>query len=114
MAQLTIAQRRERQLEHFNDAYINDIDKAKKILNSYYRLCGLSERTFYLANDEKTCNGKYCKECEERELRWISRLNEMLNGTNLKVTYLGFLPSICEMNEETGAVKHQEIYCIAY
>lgn len=103
MKQLTIAQRRERALDRFNEEHIHDEEAARKIINSFYRLSGLSERVFYRENCESTCNSRYTAELEEKEERWIKRLNEYLRPYGLKVIYFGIFPTICKPdNEKSG------------
>ena len=99
MARLTIAQRRERQLQSFNEEFIKDISKASYIINSFYRLCGLDEWLLYAENDPRRCNSRYTQEQEEKALRWIARLNKHLAPYGLKIAYSGYLPSICIMGE---------------
>lgn len=41
--------------------------EARKIMNSFYRLCGLCERNLYLANDEYWHNKPYTAESEAKE-----------------------------------------------
>lgn len=103
MRQLTIAQRRERALNRFNEEHIHDEEAARKIINSFYRLSGLSERVFYRQNDEKLYNSRYTLSLEEKEDRWISRLNGYLKPYGLKVIYFGIFPTICKPdNEKSG------------
>lgn len=97
MAKMTIAQIREKQLENFNALYIKDEEKAKKIINSFYRLCGLDEWLVYAQNDEKRCNSSYTHSQEEKALRWIKRLNGWLEPYGLKIAYAGIYPMIAIM-----------------
>lgn len=66
MRRLTLAQRRERALNNFNEDYIKDFEKASKIINSFNRLCGLSEHNCYLQNDARTCNLRSTKASEKK------------------------------------------------
>lgn len=74
-----------------------DIDNARKAMNSYYRLCGIEERLLYLENNERTCNGWGTKRLEERRDKWFLRLNEIFKiNYNAELVYFSYLPSICE------------------
>lgn len=95
MAQMTIAQKRARALNDFNDNYIHNIEAAKHIANILYRLSGLEERLLYLENDEKTCNRRYTREMRERADKQFKRLETLLQPYNLIVIYPGYLPTIC-------------------
>lgn len=110
MAQLTIAQRRERALNYFNQDYIRDEETARKIINSFYRLSGLSERVCYRQNDERTCNSRYTAELEEKEERWIERLNGYLKPYGLKVIYFGIYPTICKPDTEKSGNCGTPVY----
>ena len=74
MAQMTIAQLRERTIDELvkhktEKPMSEDYAEARRIMNSYYRLCGLCETNLYLQNDERRYNSRYAKESEEREER---------------------------------------------
>lgn len=124
MARMTIAQLREREVlrlaaYHVNggndpktydfdaDNYNNeDVATAKRLMNSFYRLCALAERNLYLANNERTCNSPYTKESEERESRWYTRLNkEFKEFAGLELFYCGYMPSI-------GVIYRPSVCCI--
>ena len=75
-----------------------DIDDARKAMNSYYRLCGIEERLLRLENDERTCNGWGTKRLETRRDSWFLRLNEIFKTKyNAELVYSGYLPCICEL-----------------
>ena len=94
MAALTQAQRRERALINFNDEFIKDMEQARKIINSYYRLCGLSYRVCMLQNDAEMHATPYAQEQEEKEQRHIQRLNNYLKPYGLNIAYSGIYPTI--------------------
>ena len=85
MAKMTIAQLREKEVYRLSeiiegpDPEYEDhraaLREAHRLMNSYYRLCGLSERVLYLSNNERTCNSKYTLELEDREYNWYMRLD---------------------------------------
>ena len=81
----------------------SDIAEAQRLMNSFYRLCGLAERNLYLSNDERTCNTRYCKESEEREYSWWKRLDKTFNDLyGLRLVYCGYQPSIGEITTPGG------------
>lgn len=62
------------------------ISKAKKILNSFYRFWALEDRLLMLENDERTANEEFVKRDRERANRWHDRLNKELKEYNLKLS----------------------------
>lgn len=102
MRTLTIAQKRERELNKLAELG-GSMDQARYLMNSYYRLAALCERNFYLSNDERTHDLKSTKRSEEREMQWIKRLDRAFYefiGAN--ITFCGIYPSICYMDKERG------------
>lgn len=104
----TIAQLREKELEVLvayktttpTDA---DFDEVRRIMNSFYRLCGLCETNLYLSNDERRCNTLYTKKSEERETKWFDRLNKQFNDIyGLQLFYCGYCPSIGIRDPKSG------------
>ena len=102
---MTIAQMREKEL-HRLAAYKNaepsgeDIAEARKIMNSYYRLCGLCERNLNLANDARWHDKPYTKQSEAREQKWFERLDKQFNELyGLRLNYCGYMPSIGTLDE---------------
>ncbi len=71
-----------------------DIRNAARLMNSYYRLCGLADRNLYLSNNEYSCNTRYCKESEEKESAWHKRLNNEFNKYGLSLVYTSWIPFI--------------------
>lgn len=77
-----------------------NINKARRLMNSYYRLCGLCETNLYLTNNERTCDRESTRESEERENKWYKRLAKQFEefcGYTLK--YCGYYPNICHTDE---------------
>ena len=113
MAKMTIAQLREREVkrlaEYHNPEYTeNDLQTAQKLMNSFYRLCGLSERNLYLANDEKWCNKAYTKKSEERESKWCKRLSAQFKEfAGLELYYAGYCPSIGVVHRPSGGCSEK-------
>lgn len=110
MAKMTIAQMREKELDRLvsyrtETPTAEDYAKAKKLMNSFYRLCGLAETNLYLANNERTCNASYTRESEAKESRWYDRLcKEFQEFCGLTLFYTGYAPSIGTKDSKTGAV----------
>lgn len=97
---LTIAQKRWNEVKRLAamknpEPTDEDLREAEKAMNSYYRLCGLSERNLYLSNDERTCNRASTKASEDRELKWHKRLDKIFQETyGLRLKYFGYHPTI--------------------
>lgn len=91
------------------------IEKARKALNSYYRLAGLSERLFYINNSERAytrCfNSGVLADMEAQEDRWIKRLNEYLKPFGLAVVFTGIYPSIVRKGERNCI---EEVFTYGY
>ena len=108
MKKLTVAEMREKELERliaFKTSTPTEADRveARRMMNSFYRLCGLCERNLYLTEDERTCNRRSTKESEEREARWFHRLNDEFKKVyGLELDYGGYMPSIGIKNEHGG------------
>lgn len=112
MKKLTQAQRRAAALQNFNERYIHDIEKAKYIINSYYRLAGLNYRVCILQNDEATCNSKYLKELEAKEEKHIKRLDVILSNYGLNIAYAGIYPTIAKVDKQRGTIDHEAYFYI--
>ena len=112
MARMTIAQLRVRDIHtlahrYKTDPTADDYRLVRKLMNSYYRLCGLCERNLYLANDERTCNRRSTARSEEREEKWWKRLDKQFRDTfGLMLEYHGCYLSICEYNHEVAIWPH--------
>ena len=116
---LTIAQLRELEIEKLvafrtDRPTEDDYREARRLMNSFYRLCGLSETNLYLANNEYTCNRKSTAESEARESRWYDRLsNEFKEFCGLQLFYAGYAPSIGIVTEHGGVSEkiNRWFYC---
>lgn len=108
MKQPTVAERREKELARLvafktDSPTAADFDEARKLMNSFYRLCGLSERNLYLTNTECTCNLPSTKRSEYREMQWHERLDKAFHDTyGLNLVYCGYAPSIVTKSEHGG------------
>lgn len=67
MRNLTVAESRAKELNKFSEKYNINYQDAKRIVNSFYRFCGLEETLLYRENDEKLCNSNYTKQLQEKE-----------------------------------------------
>lgn len=101
MKKMTIAELRKK--EAYKLAYLdtkNDREKAiaeaKKLMISFYRLCGLEERLLYLENDEKTCNSRYAASLETKAEKWRERLQVAFKSYGLTLVWYGYLPTITD------------------
>ena len=116
MRRTTIREMRERELKTLvsfktDKPKAEDWAEAKRLMNSYYRLCGLSRKNAYLQNDEKTCDSNYAKVNELREMAWHARLNEEFEKTyGLQLVYLAYYPSIGIKEKHGGFHEKVEHY----
>ena len=92
-------------LERFNETYIKDMGKARKIRNTLDRLCALEDRLLILENDERTAGGRYVKELEESEIRRVKNLNKLLKPYDLEVVFCSHLAQIGKYGAR-GCVEH--------
>lgn len=77
-----------------------DIADARRVMNSFYRLCGLRETLLMLENTESTCNRLSTMELLERENRRYDRLKGIFETEyNATLVCFGYLPTICEMRD---------------
>lgn len=104
--------RKQIQLVKFNNAYINDMEKASYIVNSFNRLCGLCDTLLIRENTESLANSRYTKELEEKETRWIARLNKVLSEYGLSLVWSSHIPSIGIKEESTNCIKEVALYWI--
>lgn len=86
---------------------LEDIDAARRIMNSFYRLCGLLNRLLILENDERTCNRRSTREASNRALSWTRRLNKELEPYGLALSFSGYLPSIGTKDPISGAFSEK-------
>lgn len=106
---MTIAQMREKEINRLvafktETPTESDFAEARRLMNSFYRLCGLSETNLYLANDERTCNSRYTQESEAREDKWYRRLGKQFKEIyGLDLFYTGYAPSIGTRDPKTGS-----------
>ena len=119
MDKLTIAERREKELNILvtyktNDPMPADYNEARKIMNSYYRLCGLSNKNLILTNNENTCNRASTHESEERESKWFKRLKKTFKDIyGLDLFYVSWYPLIGTKDTENGSVQ-ELVHAIFY
>lgn len=102
MAKMTIAQLREKAIEKLaarktDNPTEQDYQDARRVMNSYYRLCGLEENLLSLQNDPNTCDKWYTAEKEAKREKWYKRLNAIFETEyNAQLVYFGYFPTICE------------------
>ena len=80
MAKMTIAQQREKAVYQLAQRKNltpteQDIQDARRTMNSFYRLCGVDEQLLYLENDERTHDKPYTLEKAAKRDKWFDRLN---------------------------------------
>ena len=79
MKKLTIAERREKELDILisyktSNPTPADYKEARKIMNSYYRLCGLANRNLMLTNNENLWTRSFL--CVMVSINWCKRYNK--------------------------------------
>lgn len=114
MKALTTAQRREAQLNAFNEKYIHDFATAKNLFNRYYRYVAIAEREFYASNDAKVYNTRYYFEIKEKEKRTRERLQADLHKYGISIYVPWTVPFLGIINPVTGGVDVQVIEPILY
>lgn len=98
---MTIAELRRREVRRLAE-FNRDVEyeNASRLMNSFYRLCGLCERNLEMANDSTIYNAKRLAKSEARESRWYERLNaEFQRLYGLRLVYCGYAPSIGTVGE---------------
>lgn len=101
MARMTITQMRERAVLQLAERKTvspteQDIQDARRTMNSFYRLCGLDEQLLYLENDERTHDKPYTLEKVAKRDRWFDRLNAIFKSEySACLVYFGYCPTIC-------------------
>ena len=98
----TIAEKRNAEVKRLAALGDGDVVKARTLMNSFYRFCGLDERVFYAENDERRHNSAYTKRMIEKRDNWLNRLVKAFAEYGLSLTYCGYLPSIGTINENGG------------
>lgn len=108
MRKSTIAEQRERELRNASVNYNINIDDLRRLINSYYRYCGLVIKLF---NDNNTSEERYnflkkrIEREEERAGKWFDRLNDQFNKYGLSLVYFGITPTICEKGTTRIAIE---------
>lgn len=88
----------------------DDLAEAKRIMNSFYRLCGLRERNLYLSNNERTCNWESTLESEKRESNWYDRLKKQFKNIYGLDLYYNTYPCIGYRKTGGGVTVEIEKY----
>lgn len=101
MNKMSIAELRSREVYKLAGMNIKDnmntaIAEATKLMNSFYRFCGLEERLLYLVNSEKTCNSRYVVSLEVKAEKWRERLQAAFKPYGLMLVWYGYLPTITD------------------
>ena len=104
MAKMTIAQLREKALERFTTEYIQDSDKARNLVNRFYRLSAMDDRLLILENDERTANRYYTKELSIKATKSLDRLRNDLKQYGLTIRYYSWLPTLEEIDTQKEAL----------
>lgn len=104
MAQMTIAQMREKDVDKFVEMTGASEETARKIFNSFYRLAGLEYRVMEMENDgfyyER--HSKYIEKQSERAYNWAERLRKQLEAYGLSLHVSGGYPKIVKTHSDTS------------
>lgn len=105
---MSIAELRKKEIDNLvyfksKEPTAGDYENARRLMCSYYRLCGLSRRNLYRANDERLCNLSSTARYEYQEQRWHERLrNEFKKLFGLDLVYTSYYPRIGIKDERGG------------
>lgn len=105
MRQLTIAEKRRRELRRAAEKYNIEYDIAKHLMNRFYRLNADLDRLSYLENEENTCNHKSTQELSlscDRRIEWLT---EDLKPYNLTLDSFSHLMTIVETGTTRTAIE---------
>lgn len=114
MRKLTIAQRREAQLQAFNEKYIHDMETARRLFNSYYRYVALDYRVFEMDNDSSIYGSRYHKEQTAKRDKWYSRLSAELKKYDISIYTPWTISFLGKIDPVTGCVTESVIEPILY
>lgn len=116
MARLTIAEKRERELGRLVQyktatPTAEDFKQARRMMNSFYRLCGLCERESILSNTWPDANTRRVKAMGDRMMKWSARLDaEFQEVYGLQLDYCGHIPHIVKQGDRGGADAVQRFF----
>lgn len=97
MAKKTIAELRDEQVHVLADRdKDHDLEKAYKLMNSFYRFVGLRVRNVEDDNNEATYSTRWHAENEVREEIWGKRLDKAFAEYGLILEYYGIYPTITD------------------
>ena len=111
MARLTIAEKRERELSRLvayktNNPTPEDWKEARRMMNSFYRLCALDYRVCELENDAATANKSSTRRASDRAYNWYKRLDaDFRRVYGLFLEYSGVCPHIVKKQGGADAVE---------
>lgn len=71
-------------------------DNAYRLMNSFYRYVGLRVRNVEDDSNERTVNTKWHKANEDRESKWLARLERQFKEYSLIIVFYGIYPTITE------------------
>ena len=69
---------------------------ANSLMNSFYRYVGLRVRNVEDDSNESTANSRWHKANEDREERWLARLEKQFKEYGLIIVFYGIYPTITE------------------
>lgn len=105
MRNLTIAEKREREINSAAEKYEIKYSELKHLMNHFYRLNADLERLSYLENDKRTCNAISTKELSKSTDRRSKKLNADFEKYGLCLDYFSHLATICEKGTTRTAIE---------
>ena len=104
MRALTIAEKRENELQRACKEYNIPYETGKHLMNRFYRLNADNERLLNLENDSRTCNRRSTKDLSESTYRRSQKLNADFEKFGLYLMYSGYLATICIKGSTTTGI----------
>ena len=101
---MTIAQLREKALENFTTEYIKDGDKARNLVNRFYRLSAMDDKLLILENDEYFYNRPCTINLRNKADKALDRLRDDLKAYGLTIRYYSWLPTLEEIETQKTAL----------
>ena len=93
----TIAEKRAEQVNELHKRNeLLGLENAYRLMNSFYRYVGLRVRNFEDDNNDRIANTKWHANNEEREDKWLDRLQEQFKEYNLILVFYGLYPTITD------------------
>ena len=88
------------------------MERARRAMNSFYRLAGFNIRLFEIENDRRIYNARRVERMQERADKWIRRVSDYLKEFNADICYPGLYPCVIDIvKTESGGVYDLFLTC---